>query len=89
MIEISLTKEINGAQLAEELGIDVWDLLATENTLMIKSSISKKTAEEALEKHVPVLPTPPTIQQKLQRAGIDLDELRAALGLPIEEIAAL
>lgn len=82
MIEITLNKEINGAQLAEELGVDIWDLLDTgAGTLQIKKDITKKKAEEVLANHVPKAPQAPTIQEKLARAGIDLDELRIALGL--------
>lgn len=82
MIEIALNKEINGNQLAEELGVDVWDLLDTgSGVLQIKKNIAKKKAEEVLANHTPQKPEPPTIQEKLFRAGINLDELRLALGL--------
>jgi len=81
MIEIDLNKEINGAQFANELGIDQWDLLATEKTLIIKANILKDEAEKALEKHVPKPPKELTIEQKLVAAGISLNELKIALGL--------
>lgn len=78
-MEIKLDKEINGKQLAQELGIDNQDVYVIGETLVIKIDDEKKGLE-AYKKHK-AINQPPTIQDKLANAGIDLDELRVALGL--------
>lgn len=81
MIKLDFIKEINGEQLAEELGIDNSQLWADEKFIYINTDITQAKAQKIFDAHV-IKPRPePTIQDKLASAGIDLDELRVALGL--------
>ena len=77
--KIKLDKEINGLQLANELGLDVKDIYVNDRILHINIEDEKKGLA-AYKAHNPIN-HPPTIHQKLANAGIDLDELRIALGL--------
>lgn len=74
-------KEIDGAQLANELKIANEQMRIEGNQIIILADIDKKNSEEILKNHVPIPPNPKTIQEKLIDAGIDLQELREALGL--------
>ena len=79
MIELDLTKEINGDQLCKEIGAD--DLYVANNKIIILGKVSKDVAQSKLDAHIPQ-PTPqPTIEQKLESVGLSLDDLKAALGL--------
>lgn len=81
MMIIKLTKEIAGNQLAEELGLDHSAVYADGvGNLIIESDLPKTAIETAIKNHTPKTELL-TIQEKLERAGIDLDELRIALGL--------
>lgn len=81
MIKFDFTKEINGEQLAEELGIDNSQLWADEKYLYIEADITQAKAQKIFDAHVMKPMAEPTIQEKLAAAGIDLDDLRVALGL--------
>ena len=79
MIELNLTKEINGDQLCKEIGAD--DLYVANGKIIIFGKVSKDVAQSKLDAHIPQ-PTPqPTIEQKLESVGLSLDDLKAALGL--------
>lgn len=78
-MEIKLNKEINGKQLANELQIDVEDIWINGEMLFIKIDDEEK-GNAAYKAHKAVN-KPPTIHDKLMNAGVDLDELRIALGL--------
>lgn len=79
MIELDLTKEINGDQLCKEIGAD--DLYVANGKIIILGDVAKSFAQSKLDAHVPQ-PTPqPTIEEKLASVGLDLNDLKAALGL--------
>ena len=78
-MEIKLDKEINGLQLANELNLDFRDIYVNDGILYINTEDEEK-ALVAYKTHK-AINKPPTIQDKLANAGIDLDELRVALGL--------
>ena len=42
---------------------------------------NEKDALTALENHNPILPTQPTLNDKLASVGLSIDELKAALGV--------
>lgn len=81
MNHIKITKEINGDLLAKELGIDSEDLYLVDDVLHFKVDLDENLVKETLKAHKAPAPKQPTIKDKLERAGIGLDELRAALGL--------
>lgn len=79
MIELVLNKEINGDQLCKEIGAD--DLYVANGKIIINGIVDKDFAQTKLNAHVPQ-PTPePTIEEKLAIVGLNLDDLKAALGL--------
>lgn len=84
MLSFNIPEKLNGEQLLEELknvGIesDIPAIRDGKLWLSIKST-QKAKAEEIVSNHIGV-DRIPTIQDKLASAGIDLDELRVALGL--------
>lgn len=81
MREITITKEIHGDSLAEALGIDNHDLYIDGDKLCFRIDVDEELVKSALANHKIPAKVEPTIAQKLSRAGIDLDELRHALGL--------
>lgn len=82
MIIVKINKEIIGDQLADELNISREFVYADGmGNLIIDADITKTAVDTAIENHSPVVKNGATIQEKLQRAGITLDELREALGL--------
>ena len=79
-------KEINLAQLDKELGGQ--GLVADFNNSQKKlikladgSTITEAELEAAIEAHI-ALPEPePTVEEKLASVGLNLDDLKVALGL--------
>jgi len=57
------------------------NLFTIENDLLISGFDSQAKAEAALAAHNPPAPTDPTVADKLAKAGLSVDELKAALGL--------
>jgi len=88
MIKITRPKNLNGAELLEELAlagivVEGIPMLDGNNELWvdIKESDANK-ADNVAQKHNGTIVAPePTIAQKLALAGIDLNDLKAALGL--------
>lgn len=78
---IKITKEIHGDLLAEQLGIDSEDLYLVDDVLHFKIDLEENFIKETLKTHKTPTSKEPTIQEKLERAGINIDELRIALGL--------
>ena len=79
MIELDLTKEINGEQLRQEIGAD--DVYVVADTIVILGNVEKAFAQSKLDAHTPK-PTPqPTIAEKLASVGLSIDDLKEALGL--------
>jgi hypothetical protein len=74
-------KALNGLQLAKELNLNIYDVWVDENFIYINSELSDDVVSEKLKNHKPMQPKPLSITEKLERAGIDVDELRVALGL--------
>lgn len=84
MIPFSIPKKLNGEQLLAELakvGIhsDI-PVIMDEKLWLSINETEKSQALQVIENHSGLKNTP-TIQDKLNAAGIDLDELRAVLGL--------
>lgn len=91
MISFNKPTNLNGEQLCNELeaaGITVnrstSPLIHGDNPdflwLDIDSANTKK-AEEVLNAHVPQTIKEPTVAEKLASVGLNLDDLKAALGL--------
>ncbi len=82
MITIKKPYPISGDILASQLSIDpklIYD--DGQGNIVINAELDKKIVDAAIKSHVIPEPTEPTIQEKLAAAGIDLDDLRVALGL--------
>ncbi len=58
-----------------------FDLYIRGDDLFISGDCTKAQAEAALDAHNPPAPTEPTVADKLNAAGLTVDELKAALGL--------
>lgn len=79
---IKKTKPISGDLLAEQLNIDpklIYD--DGEGNIVILAELDEKVVAEVIKAHKIPEPKEPTIEEKLKAAGINLNELRAALGL--------
>ncbi len=82
MITIVKPYPISGDILASQLSIDstlIYD--DGQGNIIINAELDKKLIDAAIKSHVIPEPPKPTIQEKLAAAGIDLDDLRIALGL--------
>ena len=82
-----VNKKINLEQLDQELNgkglnaIHNDDLEIIEITLADGNDATEAELEAAIEAHI-ALPNPePTVEQKLASVGLDLDDLKSALGL--------
>lgn len=80
------SKEINIDQLDKELGSKglVFNLSDPENKIIMPAENSDLTEEEleaAIEAHIAEPQAGLTIAQKLNSVGLDLDDLKSALGL--------
>lgn len=84
MISFDIPQKLNGTQLLQELsafGIETKTPLIVDGMLWLDiKSTQKSKAQEVISNHVGI-DTPPSIQEKLAEAGIDIDELRTVLGL--------
>lgn len=89
MIRFDLPTNFNGEQFCEELkdaGISIenkTDLYATSDGVLwlnIETKDTQKT-QDVLNAHTPKPVIPLTIAEKLASVGLDLDDLKAALGL--------
>ena len=78
-IYLPYTKPINGMQLAQELnGVSI---SLVDNQLRFVGDIDEKTAQQALDAHIPTPPKEPTVIEKLASVGLSIDDLKDALGL--------
>jgi hypothetical protein len=80
------SKEINIDQLSEELGSKglVFNLTDPKNKIILPAENSDLTEEEiksAIDAHIALPPAEPTIAQKLSSVGLNIDDLKSALGL--------
>ena len=88
MSQVITNKEINLDQLGHESKIDLNTITEADGTRTINSSVDQKILENFINEHVAnpdwVNPEPkaePTIQDKLALVGLNLDDLKAALGI--------
>lgn len=89
MISFDLPTNFNGLQFCEELknaGINLnhqEDMYATTDGVLWLNIETKDTqkAQDVLNAHVPKPRPEPTVAEKLASVGLDLDDLKAALGL--------
>jgi hypothetical protein len=78
-IYLPYTKPINGMQLAQELnGVSI---SLVDNQLRFVGDIDEKTAQQALDAHIPTPPKEPTVIEKLASVGLSINDLKGALGL--------
>jgi len=52
-----------------------------DNQLRFVGDIDEKTAQQALDAHIPIPPKEPTVTEKLASVGLSIDDLKDALGL--------
>ena len=81
MKSFTIPAKLNGEQLLNELkavGIALSDVRVVDNLLWLDTNDTKATTVVAA--HVG-LDSVPTFEQKLESAGISLNELKAALGI--------
>jgi hypothetical protein len=91
MATFTLPKNLNGAELREELkaaGIEISDLSSAVsidengNLVLEIAAKDKAKAESIVLAHNGTMVAPePTIQQKLESVGLSIDELKVALGV--------
>lgn len=84
MFSFPIPNNLNGTQLLNELaeaGISAKTPLITDGLLWLEIKSTQKTKTAEIVANHNGSDTRPTIQEKLAEAGIDLDELRVALGL--------
>lgn len=74
-----IPSELNGDQLQAETSAE--SVRVSENELLIVSDKTKAEIAAIVAVHVPVAKPEPTITEKLERVGLSLDDLKAALGL--------
>lgn len=71
-------KPLNSNVFNEETG---FDLYIRDNTLVIDGHCSREEAQGLLDAHNPPAPKEPTIEDKLASVGLNLSDLKSALGL--------
>ena len=71
-------KHLHSTIFRNETGFELYTI---GEDLYISGDCTKAEAEAALAAHNPPAPTEPTVAEKLARAGLSVDELKAALGL--------
>ena len=89
MIKFDLPTNFNGEQFCEELknaSISIenkTDLYATSDGVLWLNIETKDTqkAQDVLNAHIPQPVAEPTVAEKLASVGLNLDDLKAALGL--------
>lgn len=88
MSEITTSKKINIDQLGFESKIDLNTVVKSDGTVIIQSSAAQKTLEQFVNAHNAddnwINPTPPrqvTIEEKLAMVGLNIVDLKSALGL--------
>ena len=72
------TKFLDSELFKKETGCD---LFVRDNNLIVSGCQNQKAADELIEKHNPPAPKEITIEQKLASVGLNIDDLKAALGL--------
>jgi len=72
------SKYLNSDLFLQETG---WTLFVLEGKLYVTGDCTKEQAEKAIEAHNPPVPKEPTVEDKLASVGLNLDDLKAALGI--------
>ncbi len=86
MIKVITNKEINLWQLDQELGGQglCSDFSDADNKIIItadNSNVTQKQLDDAVKVHIAQPIQEPTIEQKLAKVGLNLNDLKTALGL--------
>lgn len=89
MFQFEMPESFEGVQFLAELdaaGIvinsDTSPLLDADGNLWLGINESDvAAAQEVLDSHIPLPPAAPTIEERLESAGLSIDELREVLGL--------
>lgn len=71
-------KYINSIIFKEETGLELY---YKDDELFIAGCKTQQEADDAIKSHNPVKPTEPTVAEKLASVGLNLDDLKLALGL--------
>ena len=79
ILEFALPDNLNGEQLKDELGAE--QVNVREQTLVVVGNLDRAFIENGIKNHIPKLPKPLTVADKLASVGLNLDDLKAALGL--------
>jgi hypothetical protein len=77
--EFAIPEKLNTFQLKVELGAD--EVYVRDDKLVIGGELTQAQILEGIDSHIPVAPAEPTITEKLASVGLNLDDLKAALGL--------
>lgn len=72
------TKNLNTDIFFQETG---WNLFIVDGQLCISGDCTIQEAQAALDGHNPPAPTEPTVEEKLASVGLNLLDLKTALGL--------
>ena len=81
---ITTTKNINLAQLDAELkagGLNMESLNNQHTILPVSDKITKEQLQKAVDDHMAIDDPQPTIVEKLASVGLNIDDLKAALGV--------
>lgn len=84
---IKVNKEINLAQLDQELNGEGLIATLNENKTIIEVGLAENNKateldlEKAIDEHIALPISEPTVEEKLANVGLNLDDLKTALGL--------
>ena len=81
---VTTTKKINLAQLDAELkagGLNMESLNGEHTIVPISNEITKAKLQKAVDDHVAIDDPRPTIAEKLASVGLNIHDLKAALGV--------
>jgi len=84
MLSFNIPAQLNGSQLMKEFnaqGLEIEIPIIADGKLWLNVSPKDKAKAEAIVNNHVGVDYVPTIEDKLDAAGIDIDELRVALGL--------
>jgi hypothetical protein len=76
--KVKVNKRVDSIIFEKETG---YGLFMLDEMYYVSGAKSQDEAQALVDAHNPPAPTEPTIAEKLARAGLSVDELKAALGL--------
>ena len=79
MLEFPLPDNLNGEQLKDELGAE--QVYVREETLVVIGNLDRTFIENGIKNHIPQLPKPITVAEKLASVGLSVEDLKSALGI--------